>query len=142
MTKQKSPKRKYDSTRRQVQAEATKIQIAEATRRLFFERGYAGTTIEEIANGAGVSKESIYAIFGNKQSLLAFLLDVAVGGKEFPLPVIQQPEPQAIMQDRDPRRQMDRIAQICGEILSRAAPVYAVMSAAATTEPEIRKRVR
>ena len=37
---------------------------------------------------------------------------------------------------------MDRIAQICGEILSRAAPVYAVMSAAATTEPEIRKRVR
>jgi AcrR family transcriptional regulator len=142
MTKQKSLKRKYDSTRRQAQAEATKIQIAEAARRLFFERGYAGTTIEEIANEAGVSKESVYGIFGNKQGILAFLLDVAVGGKELPLPVIQQPAPQAIMQDKDQRRQIERIAQVCGEILSRAAPVYAIMRTAADTEPEIRKRVR
>ncbi len=142
MTKQKSPKRKYDSTRRQVQAEATKIQIAEATRRLFFERGYAGTTIEEIANGAGVSKESIYAIFGNKQGILAFLLDVAVGGKEFPLPVIEWSAAETIMQERDPRRQIERIAQVCGEILSRTAPVYEIMLTAANTEPEIQKRVR
>jgi AcrR family transcriptional regulator len=142
MTKQKSLKRKYDSSRRQALAEATKIQIAEAARRLFFERGYAGATIEEIANEADVSKESVYGIFGNKQGILAFLLDVAVGGKEFPLPVIQQPAPQAIMQDRDQRRQIDRIAQVCGEVLSRAAPVYAIMSTAANTEPEIQKRVR
>lgn len=142
MTKQKSLKRKYDSSRRQALAEATKIQIAEAARRLFFKRGYAGTTIEEIANEAGVSKESVYGIFGTKRSILAFLLDVAVGGKELPLPVIQQPAPQAIMQDRDQRRQIDRIAQVCGEILSRAAPVYEIMRTAATTEPEIQKRVR
>ncbi len=142
MTKQKPLKRKYDSTRRQAQAEATKIQIAEAARSLFFKRGYAGTTIEEIANDAGVSKESVYAIFGNKQSILAFLVDVAVGGKELPLPVIQQPAPQAIMQDRDQRRQIERIAQVCGEILSRAAPVYEIMRTAANTEPEIQKRVR
>ena len=142
MTKQTSIKRKYDSSRRQALAEATKIQIAESARRLFFKRGYAGTTIEEIANGAGVSKESVYSIFGNKQGILAFLLDATVGGKEFPLPVIEQSAAQAIMQERDPRRQIDRSAQICGEILSRAAPVYAVMKTAADTEPEIQKRVR
>ncbi len=142
MTKQKSLKRKYDSTRRQALAEATKIQIAEAARSLFFKRGYVGTTVEEVANEAGVSKESVYAIFGNKQSILAFLLDVAVGGKELPLPVIQQPAPQDIMQDRDQRRQIERIAQVCAEILSRAAPVYEIMHTAANTEPEIQKRVR
>ncbi|HBY96299.1 MAG: TetR/AcrR family transcriptional regulator [Ardenticatenaceae bacterium] len=142
MKKQKSLKRKYDSSRRQAQAQATKIQISEAARSLFFERGYAGTTIEEIANEAGVSKESVYGIFGNKQSILAFLLDVAVGGQELPLPVIQQPAAQAIMQERDQRRQMDRIAQVCGEVLSRAAPVFAIMHTAASTEPEIRERVR
>ena len=142
MTKQKSLKRKYDSSRRLAQAEATKIQIAEAARSLFFKRGYAGATIEEIANEAGVSKESVYSIFGNKQGILAFLLDVAVEGKEFPLPVIQQPAPQAIMRDTDQRRQIDQIAQICGEVLSRAAPVYAIMRTAANTEPEIEKRVR
>jgi len=142
MIKKKSPRRKYDSSRRQAQAEATKIQIAKAARRLFFRRGYAGATIEEIANEAGVSKESVYAIFGNKQSILAFLLDVAVGGKELPLPVIQQSAPQAIMQDKDQRRQINRIAQVCGKILSRAAPVYEIMRTAANTEPEIQKRVQ
>ncbi len=142
MTKQKSLKRRYDSSRRQALAQATKIQIAEVARSLFFKSGYVGTTIEEIAKEAGVSKESVYGIFGNKQGILAFLLDVAVGGKELPLPVIQQPAPQAIMQDKDQRRQIDRIAQVCGEILSRAAPVYEIMRTAANTEPEIRKRVR
>ncbi len=142
MTRQKSPKRKYDTSRRQALAEATKIQIAEAARSLFFKRGYVGTTIEEIANRAGVSKESVYSIFGNKQGILAFLLDATVGGKEFPQPVIQQSAAQTIMQERDPRRQIDRIAQVCGEILSRAAPVFAIMRTAANTEPEIQKRVR
>jgi AcrR family transcriptional regulator len=142
MTKQTSLKRKYDSSRRQALAEATKIQIAEAARGLFFKRGYVGTTMEEIANEAGVSKESVYSIFGNKQGVLAFLLDASVGGKEFPLPLIEQSAAQAIMQERDPRRQIDRIAQACGEILSRAAPVYAIMRTAANVEPEIQKRVR
>ncbi len=142
MTKEKSLRRKYDSSHRQAQAEATKIRIAKAARRLFFKRGYSGTTIEEIASEAGVSKESVYAIFRNKQSILAFLLDVAVGGQELPLPVIQQSAPQAIMQDKDQGRQIDRIARVCGGILSRAAPVYEIMRVAANTEPEIQKRVQ
>ena len=91
MTTQKSLKRKYDSTRRQALAEATKIKIAEAARNLFFKRGYVGTTIEEVANEAGVSKETVYAVFGNKPGILALwrdplprstrLCDYAYGGK-------------------------------------------------------------
>ncbi len=142
MPKQPSAKRKYDSSRRQALAEATKIQIAEAARRLFFKRGYMGTTMEEVARDARVSKESVYSIFRNKQGILAFLLDASVGGKEFPLPLIEQSAAQAILQERDPRRQIGRAAQACGEILSRAAPVYAIMRTAANTEPEIQKRIR
>ncbi len=142
MTKPKPSKRKYDSTRRQALAQASKIKIAEAARNLFFKRGYVGTTIEEVANEADVSKETVYAVFGNKQGILAFLLDVAVNGTEFPLAVIEQPAVKAILQESDPRRQVDRIAQVCGEILSRAAPVYAIMRTAAITEPEIEKRIR
>jgi AcrR family transcriptional regulator len=141
MPKQKSPKRKYDSTRRQMQACATKMQVAEAARSLFFEHGYVDATIEAIANQAGVSKETVYSIFGNKQTILAFLLDVSVGGDELPLPVIQQPATKAIMQDTDQKRQISMFAQECGKILSRAAPVFAIMRTAANTEPEIRKRV-
>ena len=142
MPKQKSPKRKYDSTRRQVQARATKMQIAEAARSLFFERGYAGATMEAIAKEAGVSKETVYSIFRNKQNILAFLLDVSVGGDDLPLPVIQQPGPQAIMQDTDQKRQLSMSAQTAGEILSRAAAVFEIMRTAASTEPEISRRVQ
>ena len=49
MTKLNSPKRKYDSTRRQAQADETRRQILTAAHKLFIERGYAGATIEAIA---------------------------------------------------------------------------------------------
>jgi len=140
--KDKPIKRKYDSSRRQAQARSTKMQIAEVARNLFFERGYEGATIEAIAEDAGVAKETVYSIFRNKQSILAFLLDVSVGGDDLPLPIIQRPGPQAILVDTDQRRQISKFAQEAGEILSRAAALFAIMSSAADTEPEISIRIQ
>ncbi len=142
MLKQKSPKRKYNSTHRQKQANKTKMQIAEAARKLFFERGYRDTTIEAIANDVSVSKETVYGIFRNKQNILAFLLDESLGGDDLPLPIIKRPVPQAILQDTDQKRQINRFAQEAGDILSQAASVFAIMQEAANTEPEISKRVQ
>ena len=67
MAKQKSTKREYDSSRRQAQAQETRRHILEAARKLFMERGYAGATAEAIASEAGVSAQTIYAIFKNKK---------------------------------------------------------------------------
>lgn len=142
MLKQKSPKRKYNSTHRQMQANKTKMQIVEAARNLFFERGYRDTTIEVIANKAGVARETVYGIFRNKQNILAFLLDVSLGGDNLPLPIIERPVPQAILQDTDQKRQINKFAQEAGDILSRAASVFAIMQEASSTEPEINKRVQ
>ncbi|MDP8257466.1 MAG: TetR/AcrR family transcriptional regulator [Candidatus Alcyoniella australis] len=38
-------------------------------RRLFFERGYHGTTMEQVATGAGFSKRTVYLYFRNKDEL-------------------------------------------------------------------------
>ncbi len=142
MPKQISSKRKYNSTRRKEQARLTRLQIAKAARTLFFERGYAGATIEAIAENANVSKETIYAIFKNKQQILAFLLDISMGGDDLPVRILDRPEPQAVLHDTDQRRQLERFARGIAEIMSRAAPVFEVTRTAAKTEPEIARRVK
>ena len=44
-------------------------------RRLFAERGFDGTSIEEIAAQAGVSKPVVYEHFGGKEGLYAVVVD-------------------------------------------------------------------
>jgi AcrR family transcriptional regulator len=131
------PKRPYNSTRRQAQARQTHQQIAGAARRLFTERGYTGATIEAIAHAAEVAPETIYATFGNKRKILAYLMNIAVGGDEEPIGLLDRPEAQATMGESDQRRQLSLFAHSITSILERVAPIFAIMRAAAKTEPEI-----
>ena len=137
MPKQKPARRKYDSSRRQKQARETKMQIVQAARALFMERGYPGTTIEAIASQAGVSQETVYAIFKNKRNILSFLLDISVGGDDRPIPILDRPQPQEIMHDTDQHRQIAMFARDITEILARVTPVFEIMRGAAKSEPEI-----
>lgn len=70
--------RKYSSPVRERQANLTKNNILDATQRLFLERGYTKTTIEAIAQEAGVSKQTVYAVFRSKRGIVAGLMDRAV----------------------------------------------------------------
>lgn len=137
MTQQGSPKRRYDSSKRQAAARATRRQILEAARLLFSERGYAGATIEAIAQEAGVAPETVYAHFGSKQAILAHLIDLSVGGDDEPVSLLERPGPQAALRDPDPRRQLQLFAQDITVILERVAPIFEIMRLAAKTEPEI-----
>jgi AcrR family transcriptional regulator len=53
-------------------------QLIEIGRRVFAERGYEGTAIEEIAERAKVSKPIVYEHFGGKEGLHAVIVDRAV----------------------------------------------------------------
>ncbi len=50
-------------------------QLLDISRRLFAERGFEGTSIEEIAAQAGVSKPVVYEHFGGKEGLYAVVVD-------------------------------------------------------------------
>ena len=130
-------KRLYRSTKRQAQAVETRHQIVEGARKLFIERGYTGATIEAIAQEAGVAPETIYATFGSKRSILARLIDVSVGGDDKPIPLLQRPGPQSVLQEQDPCRQVQLFAQDITVILERVAPVFEIMRLAAMSEPDI-----
>lgn len=48
----------------------TRDQLVETAVRLFLERGYGGTTIEHIADAAGMSRASFYTYFPSKREIL------------------------------------------------------------------------
>jgi AcrR family transcriptional regulator len=141
MSAKTQPARKYDSSRRQAQARQTRLQIAEAARGLFLERGYSGTSIEAIAENAGVAPETIYAAFKNKRNVLSFLFDISIGGDDEDIRLLDRPDPQAVLRETDQRRQLSLFARDITKILHRAAPVFEILRIAAKTEAEIAELV-
>src|SRR5437667_8993563 len=79
----KIKKRIYKSPVRQRQAGDTRRRIVEATRHLLQSEGYAGMTIEAIAQRAEVSAQSVYATFKSKTGILAELLDQSTFGADY-----------------------------------------------------------
>ena len=135
-------KRKYNSSRRQAQARETGRLIVDAARQLLIERGYTGTTMEQIAQKAGVAVETLYASFGSKRAMLSRVLAVALTGDDESVPLLQRPGPQAVRQARDQRLQVEMFAHDMREIMGRVGPVLGVMRTAAEIEPDIAELLR
>jgi len=53
-------KRRYNASRRQAQARQLRLDVVAAARALFIERGFAATTIADVAQAADVSTQFIY----------------------------------------------------------------------------------
>jgi AcrR family transcriptional regulator len=62
--------------RRERMAQQTRGDILRAARRLFAERGYVATSINDIAEEAGVAIQTIYARLGSKGGMLLALIDL------------------------------------------------------------------
>lgn len=70
-----SGKRSYRSEVRSQQAQRTRQAIVQAARRLFDADGFAATTIAAIAAEAGVSQQTVYAVFGSKAAVVRAILE-------------------------------------------------------------------
>jgi AcrR family transcriptional regulator len=66
--------RAYHSPRRERQAIQTKADILSVARRLFSERGYAATSMNDIAAAAAVSVPTVYASVGSKAEIALSLV--------------------------------------------------------------------
>jgi AcrR family transcriptional regulator len=69
-------KRAYNTELRQEQARMTRSRILEAGRRLLAKGTYSSVTIEEIADEAGVSYQTVYSVFGTKLQLAHAMMEV------------------------------------------------------------------
>jgi AcrR family transcriptional regulator len=137
MSKSIPARRPYASVRRKAQAAETRLHIMESARRLFTERGYAGTAINTIALEAKVSPETVYSIFGSKRALLADVVGMSVLGDASPTPLLEQKGPQAVRRSKSQREQVRLFAADMRQIMQRVGPLFQIMHTAAATEPEI-----
>lgn len=64
--------------RRAEQVERNRELLLAAARRVFLERGYAGATLEAVAEDAGFSKGVMYSQFGSKADLFLALLQTRI----------------------------------------------------------------
>lgn len=63
------------STRSRMTGTQRRAQLVDVARRLFAEKGFDGTSIEEIAARAEVSKPVVYEHFGGKEGIYAVVVD-------------------------------------------------------------------
>src|SRR5688572_17973344 len=107
MSEDVKPRRRYDSRRRREQAERTRRDIVVAALELFVERGYVGTTMNDIAENAGVAVETVYRAFSSKALVLKSAVEAAVAGgaERAELTAEDRPAIRAVIEETDPRRQ-------------------------------------
>jgi AcrR family transcriptional regulator len=124
-------RRKYSSPLRERQASTTRRTVLEAARELFIAQGYGATTVEQIAQRAGVSKPTVFSAVGNKQMVLRAVRDIAIAGDDEPVPVAKRPATDRIRAEPDQRRAVELLAQHLTGVGSRYAEISEVLHAAA-----------
>jgi AcrR family transcriptional regulator len=132
-------KRPYTSPLREQATLQTTGLILSAARDLFVAQGYARTTVDQIAERAGVSRPTVFANAGSKRGLLKQLRDLALAGDEEPVPVIQRSWYQEALTEPDPERSVRLHARNMARIYQRYADLDDVIHQAAGSEPELRE---
>lgn len=136
MAQVKGP-RKYSSAVRDEQAARTRTRILDAASELFLERGYARTTIKDIADAAGVARDTVHAVYGSKARVLTALIDVRLVPDGAVTNVRERPDAQAIRDETDQRNQIELFASFIAGISTQLRPVFEILRTASAVEPEM-----
>jgi AcrR family transcriptional regulator len=115
------------------------VKVIEAATRVFLERGYARATIPQIAAEAGVAVETVYRSASGKAGLLAEAVQAALAGgvERADVPVEERPAIRRVIEETDPRRQLQAYAATQPGVWGRVGPLLRVLDAAATTDESL-----
>jgi AcrR family transcriptional regulator len=127
----------YQSQLRTAQAAATRELVLDAASRLFVERGYAATSIDAIAEAAGVGRSTVFAAAGGKSLLLKTAYDRAIVGDDEPVPLLQRPAARELFEMSDPAEIIAGHARIVAEAAERVSAICEAIHSAAGCDPEV-----
>jgi AcrR family transcriptional regulator len=116
---------------RERRAQLTRDEILRAARHLFAERGYARTSVRDIAQTAGVSAQTVYDSVGSKQALVSSLNDLI--DTEAGIPGLAR----AAADSDDPYELAATNARITRSILEHCGDIVHALVTGAAAEPEL-----
>ncbi|MEU4827612.1 helix-turn-helix domain-containing protein [Actinomadura sp. NPDC023710] len=127
----KRPDKRAERSRR------TRGKVIEAARELFVAQGYGATSLQEVADRAGVAVQTVYFVFGNKRTLFKDVVDSSVAGDVEPVATMDREWFRAACAAPTAARQLRAHVRGTGEILGRVAPIVPMIAAAGATDPQI-----
>src|SRR5260370_24907003 len=92
---------------------------------LFMEQGYLDTTIQQVADAAGVAVQTVYFTFGNKAGLLSEVQDRVILGNAPSELWAEQPWATELRSETDPRKLLDLFVEVDSQIKRRVSPFIA-----------------
>ncbi len=125
------------SSSRHRQALQTRQRIRDAARELFLARGYAATTIADVARTAGVAPQTVYFTYGSKAAVLSAVIDAEIVGDVEPVPLLDRPAAKRVAAAAAPADRLRRAVKLVCEVTERVAPLYEIARAGAI-DPEVR----
>jgi TetR/AcrR family transcriptional regulator of autoinduction and epiphytic fitness len=118
-------------------AKATRRRITEAALARFSGQGYAATTMDGIAQDAGVAVQTVYFTFHTKAELLIAALERAGGEPEAPQAVMDRAWIGQVLDAPSGIRRLALIVEHGNDIYRRVGPLLPAVSAAASVDPDV-----
>jgi TetR/AcrR family transcriptional regulator, regulator of autoinduction and epiphytic fitness len=128
---------KGEGTSRQLRARRTRLRMLEAARDLLIEHGYTPTTMDRIAERAGVAVQTVYYTFGTKGRLLCEVVQSTAAHQEDPVLVAQRPWMQELLSSNDGQRVLSLAVAHGTDIYERAAPLWPAITSAVAVDQDV-----
>jgi AcrR family transcriptional regulator len=129
-------RRSYDASRRRAVAEQTRLRLLSVARELFGTRGYAATSVADIARGAGVSVDTLYASVGRKPQLLLAVHDMELAGGGPPVDAEERDYVKRIRAATTGAEKIATYAEALADVLPRTVPLLVALREAGVSDPE------
>ena len=121
---------------RREKAAQTRGRILEKAYRLFGTGGYEATTMQMVAETAGVAVQTVYLVFGTKARLLAEVESRMILGDASLALSGQRPRMAQMHQETDPQKLVALFVEATADVLSRISPFVAAVGPALPSDPE------
>lgn len=137
MTGDVNPRDGRTPSLRQAQTALTEERIIAAAAELFLAEGYVATTLEAVAQRAGVGARTVYVRFGTKAALFKRVIDVAIVGDTAAVDVLGREPMQRALTAPPAGERITAGAALGRAIMERTGALFAVAKQAAAVEPVI-----
>ena len=104
---------------------------------LFVQQGYAATTVEQIAAGAGVAVQTVYYTFRTKGLLLRELVEVTAAGDEAAAPVMERTWAREMLSTTSAQRVLALAVEHGTAIYERVAALWPAVAAGVAVDADV-----